>query len=173
MAQFRAFIVDSAYQLKSLDFMDDLPTHPVRWITWYDAKAYCTWLSKKLSVWEYTPPLISDLLHQNWQITLPSEAEWEKAARGTDGRVYPWGPEWASDRANIESNIEDTSVVGCFPKGKSPFGIMDMSGNVWEWTRSSYRGYPYPTLQGKTPEQDYLKVVEKNKAVLRGGSFLT
>lgn len=90
--------------------------HPVTYITWHDAKAYAEWKGKRL----------------------PTEVEFEKAARGTDGRLWPWGDEFDVEKANIrvwgQEALADTTPVGSYPSGKSPFGLMDAAGNVFEWT---------------------------------------
>jgi formylglycine-generating enzyme required for sulfatase activity len=97
--------------------------HPRERVSWYDAVAFCRWLSAKLGV----------------EVRLPTEYEWEKAARGTDGRIYPYGNEFDVMKDNVhETGISQTSAVGVFPDGASPYGVLDMSGNVWEWCLSAY-----------------------------------
>ncbi|MDY0020145.1 MAG: SUMF1/EgtB/PvdO family nonheme iron enzyme [Anaerolineae bacterium] len=113
-----------------------LSNHPVVKITWYEALAYCRWLTEVLREWKAAPDVLAILLREEgWQVQLPSEGQWEKAARGTDGRIYPWGATPDPDRANYDATgIGVTSTVGCFPGGASSYGVEDLSGNVWEWT---------------------------------------
>lgn len=102
-------------------------TYPVVGVSWYEAAAYCRWLSvqTKKDFW------------------LPTEAQWEKAARGTDGRIYPWGNTWAEARSNSKgTGLARTSPVAQYPDGASPYGVLDMAGNVWECCSSSYKAYP-------------------------------
>ncbi len=94
----------------------DKLNHPVAGVTWYDALAYCQWLSEQTGR----------------QYSLPSEAQWEKAARGTDGRIHSWGDEWDASRCNHGS--DQTTPVDAYPRGASPYGCYDMVGNVREWT---------------------------------------
>jgi formylglycine-generating enzyme required for sulfatase activity len=95
--------------------------HPVNEVAWDEAMAYCRWLS------EVTGRAYS----------LPSEAEYEKGVRGTDGRIYPWGKQWDATRCNADKGDQgDTTPVDAYPQGASPYGMLDMAGNVWEWTRS-------------------------------------
>jgi formylglycine-generating enzyme required for sulfatase activity len=121
-------------------------------VTWYDAVAYCRWLS------EVTGKPYS----------LPSEAEWEKAARGTEGWIYPWGNDWDQTRCNSQTNgLGDTAPVGAYAQGSSPYDVLDMAGNVWEWTRSLYpRPYPYNAADGREnlDAEGYCRA--------RGGSFV-
>ena len=141
VAQFEAFVQASGYKPRDEDCLRGLPNHPVVWVSWHDALAYCEWLTAQLREWSETPaPLAHGLRTAGWCVTLPSEAEWEKAARGADGRLYPWGDDPNPNCANYrETGIAKTSAVGCFPGGVSPYGVEEMSGNVLEWTRSLWR----------------------------------
>jgi formylglycine-generating enzyme required for sulfatase activity len=97
--------------------------HPREGTSWYDAMAFCRWLSANLGQ----------------DVRLPTELQWEKAARGTDGRPYPYGNEYDADKGNTySSNVMQTSTVGAFPGGASPCGAQDMSGNVWEWSLDEF-----------------------------------
>ena len=139
------------------------PRHPVSMITWPEALAYCRWLEAELKQSPQTPARLQHLLRDGWHVALPSEPEWEKAARGTDGRVYPWGDQPRRDRANF--GRPSTVPVGSVVCPECPFGLLDMSGNVWEWTRSPYQPYPFdPSDDRKDLQADALWV-------MRGGSF--
>jgi formylglycine-generating enzyme required for sulfatase activity len=162
VAQFRAFVHATAYKADPQALGGQLD-HPVAFVSWPDALAYCRWLDERLREWPGTPPRLRALLRDGWRVSLPTEAEWEKAARGTDRRIYPWGNEPRKDRANVETR--STTPVGRFACPECPFGLRDMSGNVWEWTRSPYQPYPYdPADDRKDLDKDALWV-------MRGGSF--
>ena len=108
--------------------------HPVVNVSWQDAVDFCRWLSEAT----------------RRSFRLPSEAEWEKAARGTDGRIYPWGNQAPDEkRCNFGMKVGDTTPVGKYPDGASPCGALDMAGNVWEWTSSVYKPYPYAPNDGR------------------------
>jgi len=168
VAQFRAFVeANPGFKVSDPDCLKGPANHPVVWVTWHEALAYCAWLTGVLRGRQAQHgALFSAFAGRKWTVTLPSEAEWEKAARGTDARRYPWGPDWDANRANCnEAGIGSTSAVGCFPGGASPYRVEDMSGNVWEWTRSLYREYPYVAGDGR----EDLKGDEAR--VLRGGCW--
>jgi len=135
----------------------NLLNHPVVGVSWYEAVAFCCWLTEQLRQ--------NGELGANEGITLPTESQWEKAARGTDGRIYPWGSEPDPDRANYgETGIGTTSVVGCFPGGASPYGVEDLSGNVWEWCRTKWE-------ESYEVYQDDNDLEGDVRRVLRGGAF--
>ena len=126
------------------------PARPLVGINWHEAQAYCRWLSA--------------VAGQGFR--LPAELEWEKAARGVNGFVYPWGDVFDARKCNtIESQIYRTVPVGLYPNGSSPFGLWEASGNIWEWTDSWYQAYPGSSAQNEEFGEKY--------RTLRGGSWLT
>ncbi len=134
----------------------NLPNHPVVGVTWYEALAFCRWLTEQLRE--------NGQLAPDQEVTLPTEAQWEKASRGADGRIYPWGEEPDPGKANYdETGIGATSAAGCFPRGASPYGALDMSGNVYEWCQTKWRE------SYKKPADESLEGTETR--VVRGGSW--
>jgi formylglycine-generating enzyme required for sulfatase activity len=118
------------------------PIAPVVGVSWFEAEAYCNWLTQEPS---------SLAIPQGYVVRLPSEDEWEKAARSTDGREYPWGDEFSFSRANVAQEIAQghgPSAVCAYPLGASSTGVWDMSGNVWEWTASWYQQDKTRVLHG-------------------------
>jgi formylglycine-generating enzyme required for sulfatase activity len=120
--------------------------HPVTGVSWSQADAYARWAGGRL----------------------PTEAEWEKACRGTDGRIYPWAGEWDPSKANTyEGGSGHTTPVGAYSQkgGDSPYSAADMAGNVWEWTSSLYQPYPYVADDGREDRET------NGFGVLRGGAY--
>ena len=190
---------DTSYRDRPYDYGSPyhLPNHPVVGIIWYEALAFTRWLTDR---W-----LKNGAISRNWRVCLPSEAEWEKGARGgvkipkspvlscsssivvknlseeeldnlDKQRGYPWGNKINKNRVNYnESGVDATNAVGVFPTGKSPYGCEEMSGNVWEWTRSLWGKdilksefcYPYRPEDGR----EALYADKNMLRVLRGGSF--
>jgi iron(II)-dependent oxidoreductase len=187
-AQYRFFVQDAGHRAPR--YWDDgkIPrgkeSHPVVRVTWHDALAYCEWLQEKLQVagyklkvWQSEGRLATCNLQPATQcVQLPSEAEWEKAARGADDqREYPWGERWQEGYCNTdELGVGVTTPVGIFPEGVSPYGVLEMAGNVFEWTRSLWGRssdpdytYPYQADDGR----ENLDAGDDVRRVVRGGSF--
>jgi len=162
-AQYVAFVQATGYRQpdhwKSGKPPSGKEDHPVVYVSWHDAVAYCNWLA--------------EITGKPYR--LPSEAEWEKGVRGSDGRIYPWGNQWDVGQCNAGQVLPGytTTRVGAYPQGASPYGLLDMAGNVWEWTCSlwgedvgkpSFK-YPYNPEDGREDPE------AKGPRVLRGGAF--
>lgn len=139
--------------------IDKKDNHPLTQVSWYDANEYCQWLSSKTGK----------------KYRLPTEAEWEKAARGTDKRIFPWGNDWKPNICNVEYRIKDTTLVGKFsPASDSPYGCADMCGNVFEWTSTtigSLKPWPAKYKYPYKPNDGRENPTVKTRRVGRGGSY--
>jgi formylglycine-generating enzyme required for sulfatase activity len=170
VGQFRAF-VDSTRAHCIADALRGPDNRPVSWVSWREGLAYCDWLQEMLT----TSPQLADnkiarLVREGRRsVTLPSELEWEKAARGGQpDAIYSWGDNPDPNRANYdETQIGDTSAAGCFPA--NAFGLNDMLGNLWEWTRSVYADYPYDP---NDRWRENLNADGMTERVLRDGAWL-
>ena len=170
VAQFRAFVEARQFEIGDARALRDPDSRPVRYLSWHEALVYCDWLN---DCFAHSPAFEGSEIARRvreggWQVTLPSELEWEKAARGgLRDTVFSWGDEPDPNRANYnDSETGDTSAVGCFPA--NGFGLYDLSGNVWEWTRSHYyQSYPYRADDGR----ENLAAGDDVWRVVRGGSW--
>lgn len=179
--QYARFVRETGHRMplfwKDGTFPKGKADHPVVGVSYYDAIAFCAWAGQVTGL----------------PIRLPTEPEWEKAARGPEPRLYSWGDEWRKDACNTsDEKLNDTSAVGRFsPQGDSPYGVADMGGNVQEWCSSLFGPYPYDPADGREahvydlhnrellpklletgctsiPESDEASL---GKSVIRGGSF--
>ncbi|MFA7335019.1 MAG: SUMF1/EgtB/PvdO family nonheme iron enzyme [Kiritimatiellia bacterium] len=165
VAQFRAYVADGGEKPAHDDALRYPDNRPVTLVSWHEARAYCDWLNHRLPA--LPDNTIARLLEAGWRFALPSEMEWEKAARGgLRNKAYPWGDDADPNRANYENTgIGDTSAVGCFPA--NDYGLHDMSGNMWEWTRSLHRDYPYRPEDGREkPDAE-----NEDGRIVRGGGW--
>ncbi len=134
-AQYKRFKPDHAFPEGKEDY-------PVVNVTWFESNEYAKWAGKRL----------------------PAQEEWEKAARGTDGRKWPWGNVWDKNKCNTsDSEIWDSVKIGSYPQGVSPYACYDMAGNVWEWTYGTYDAYPGNTIVNSNYGKGY--------KVMKGGSW--
>ncbi len=173
-AQYAVFVKAAGYKAHSkwqggTKFPTGGQIHPANYIRWPDAIAFCKWLTRE----------------GGYTVRLPTEAEWEKAARGTDGRIYPWGNQWDKSRLNCDAALlrglasafgvakAGTTSVGHYsPKGDSPYGLVDMAGNVWEWCSTIWDERAYPFQVQDEWIDAYLSRTDVRR-VLRGGSWGT
>ena len=149
VAQYRKFCTDAGRKMPDAPEWGWKDDHPIVNVNWEDADAYCRWVGGYL----------------------PSEAQWEKAARGGDGRKYPWGNEWDNSRLQCSkkkyADAKSTAPVGSFLGGASPYGALDMAGNVWEWCADWYEE-DYPK---SAPNKNPTGPAQGSRRVLRGGSW--
>jgi formylglycine-generating enzyme required for sulfatase activity len=149
VSQYKKFSVATGHAMPTAPEWGWKDSHPIVNVTWSDANAYAQWAGMRL----------------------PSEAQWEKAARGADARQYPWGNQWDETRLQSSrrapSDAGSTAAVGSFPKGASPYGALDMAGNVWQWVEDWYGADYYK----KSPERNPTGPESGSYRVMRGGSW--
>jgi formylglycine-generating enzyme required for sulfatase activity len=178
VAQFQAFVDASGKAPENLRALRDPASRPVRYVSWHEALAYCQWLNQQLLTAPAlaASPAAQRVRKHGWHVSLPSELDWELATRaGQRGKAFSWGDMQDPERANYDdSGVNDTSAVGCFEP--NAFGLHDLLGNTWEWTRSLWGedvvkpsfNYPYSPLdtarEDTAASDDVLRVV-------RGGAF--
>lgn len=161
VAQFREFVLATGYKIPP-NILREPPTRPIARVKWTDAVAYARWLDRQLRDSKQLAPELAERLNNGWHVSLPSEAEWEKAARGSDGRLFPWGN--FPDNHNANFGGVDTIDVGSRRCIECAFQLADMSGNVWEMTRSP--NLPYPFEEAKRKDADGYPLY-----VMRGGAY--
>jgi len=136
---------DARIHIVDFSFRADIGSenHPVVEVSWFGARDYCRWVGKRL----------------------PTEAEWERAAKGTEGRPFPWGSEDAKGRAQFDKGWNETAPVDAYPNGATPEGVLDMAGNAYDWVSSLYKPYPYNADDGREDQ------TSPNERGTRGGAI--
>ena len=188
VAQYRAFVDAAGSKPEDARCLQGDANQPVTWVNWYEALEYCAWLGEWLASQarrRLVGPDNGGAIERNfWQglasgdlvVTLPSEAQWEKAARGESGWTFPWGDSIDPGKANYgESGLGTVCAVGSFPEGASPYGVLDMAGNAWEWLRTLWGsdestpqfGLPYMETDGR----ENLQAAPTVLRCMRGGAF--
>lgn len=154
----RDLMVDDDHRRRPVPQRFRISNHPCERVSWYDAMAFCRWLSYRIDNADRRAHV------ESWRVRLPTEWEWEKAARGQDSRSYPWGDSFNSTKCNTaESGHRQTTPVGLYNSGMSPYGVSDMSGNVREWCLSSFKN-PAATASDERIDSNQVRTV-------RGGSW--
>ncbi len=162
IAQFKEFVEDTQHNVSDAS-LEGAANFPVASVTWTDAVSYARWLDGKLRGANDLPIEIKRFLDEGGRVTLASEAEWEKAAKGEQGSIYPWGNQVQQGMANYAN--DGVLAVGSFDCSECKFDLADMSGNVWEWTRSPYQDYPFDDTD------DREDLASDALWVMRGGSY--
>lgn len=162
VAQYAEFVEDTGIAVPATPLTGSGKL-PITSVTWPEALAYTRWLDNKLRGSADTPPTIRQMLENGATVNLPTEAQWEKAARGTDGRIFPWRQATPSEVANFAGEeLWEVDSVNC---NDCVWGLANMAGNAWELTRSPLQDYPY------SAEDDALDLADDALYVMRGGSF--
>ncbi len=160
VAQFNRFAGETS---GSIPLRNGEPAHPASHVTWPEALAYGRWLGEQMRSSSATPDALRLALEAGWRVTLPTEAQWEKAARGEAGRIFPWGADPAAGNANFGGVGLRPVTAGACPQ--CSYGLADMAGNVWEMTSSPLQDYPY------NPDDDAASLGTAALFVMRGGSW--
>ena len=170
VAQFQQFVTATGFKPRNEDCVRGAANAPVVYVSQSEALQFCQWLTRHLHE--------QNLLEEDLCVTLPDEAEWEKAARGglennpAPQRRYPWaGNEISDEHLNYNENIKQVTTLGVYPQGASLYGCQDMAGNVWEWTRGEYGEYPSPAVGTKAWRKRSFANGDRAVCVLRGGAF--